>query len=148
MAKPISRSVFGSDAHQFTDTVYKTPPCAWRGCHHDRWNETPVCLAHALAIVGRVQDDLADFGPEGPPPKPLQGYVYYLMIGPSTVKIGTTTDLKSRLNQLRSDPQYVVAIEPGGRDVERQRHLQFATERIGRRENFRLSETSAPSPRR
>jgi hypothetical protein len=62
------------------------------------------------------------------------------MIGPSTVKIGTTTDLKSRLNQLRSDPQYVVAIEPGGRDVERQRHLQFATERIGRRENFRLSE--------
>ncbi|UTN93588.1 hypothetical protein SEA_OREGANO_75 [Gordonia phage Oregano] len=59
--------------------------------------------------------------------------VYYLMVGPATVKIGTSTDLIRRIATLRTDMQYIVA-------VERQRHREFRTERITRREDFRLTE--------
>ena len=68
------------------------------------------------------------------------GCVYYLMVGPSTVKIGTTVNLAQRIKQLRTDLQYVVALEPGSHTLETQRHREFAVERIGRRENFRLSD--------
>jgi hypothetical protein len=36
--------------------------------------------------------------------------------------------------------QYVVAIELGGWELEHQRHREFSEERIGRREDFRLSD--------
>lgn len=64
-----------------------------------------------------------------------QSVVYYVRIG-EHVKIGTTTNLKARLSTLRVDPDAVLATEPGGYELERQRHREFATERIGRRENF------------
>jgi hypothetical protein len=41
---------------------------------------------------------------------------------------------------MRTDLQYVVAVEWGGRELERQRHLEFATERYGLREDFLLSD--------
>jgi hypothetical protein len=75
--------------------------------------------------------------PEAPTRQP---YVYYLMVGPTTVKIGTTTNLSQRLSGLRTDLQYVVAIEHGSFDTERKRHLEFATERIGNREDFQLTD--------
>lgn len=66
--------------------------------------------------------------------------VYYLRLGPFVVKIGTTTNLHQRVRQLRSEMQYVMATEPGGRDLEHKRHVQFAEERINRRrEDFSLS---------
>lgn len=69
-------------------------------------------------------------------------YVYYLMVGPATVKIGTTRCLPKRIKQLRSELQYVVAIERGGRETEKSRHNQFADERRPgpRREDFMLSD--------
>ena len=64
--------------------------------------------------------------------------VYYVRIG-DHVKIGYTQDLHRRLGDLRLDPDAVMAVEPGGPDLERCRHLQFADERVGRRENFNPS---------
>lgn len=86
-----------------------------------------------MAITGHEQPDQAPPSPEPP------SFVYYLMVGPSTVKIGTTRDLRARLGALRTEKQYIAALELGGQPLEAQRHKQFAAERIGRRENFQLS---------
>lgn len=64
-----------------------------------------------------------------------QSQVYYIRIG-DHIKIGYTQNLKERINGLRVDASDVLATEPGGREKERERHLQFADIRIGRRENF------------
>lgn len=67
--------------------------------------------------------------------------VYYLMTGPTTVKIGYTANLRRRISSLRSELQYVVAVEHGGRGLEQERHRQFAADRRHkRREDFQLSE--------
>lgn len=64
--------------------------------------------------------------------------VYYARIG-DYIKIGYTTRLRNRLRTLRADQ--LLAIEPGGSELEAQRHREFAAERIDlRRENFRASQ--------
>lgn len=110
--------------------------CTWRGCSRGTCLDTPVCLEHAIKIYGRLKDALLV---SAPPIDRAEHFVYYLMIGPSTVKIGTTTGLLKRLTGLRTDLQYVVALERGGHDLETKRHRQFHTERIGLREDFCLS---------
>lgn len=65
--------------------------------------------------------------------------VYYLDLG-DRIKIGFTTNLPERVAALRLDQDVVMATEPGGRDVERRRHEQFADERYGRREDFAPSD--------
>jgi hypothetical protein len=68
-----------------------------------------------------------------------QSQVYYLRIG-DHVKIGYTSNLTRRLQELRLHPSAVLAAEPGGQQLERQRHLLFAAERAGRRrEDFNPS---------
>lgn len=67
-----------------------------------------------------------------------QAVVYYVRIG-DHVKIGTSTNLKMRLSQLRLDADAVLATEPGSYELERQRHREFDAERIGRREDFNPS---------
>jgi Meiotically up-regulated gene 113 len=92
-------------------------------------------------IHGFIRDILAVPLKPADNPRPLaEPFVYYLMVGPTTVKIGSTRNLAERIKQLRSDLQYVVAVESGGFDLERQRHKDFADERIGRREDFQLSD--------
>lgn len=64
--------------------------------------------------------------------------VYYARIG-DYIKIGYSTRLRNRLSSLRVDQ--LLAYEPGSPELERQRHEEFATERIDRRrENFRPSD--------
>lgn len=61
--------------------------------------------------------------------------VYYARIG-NYIKIGYSTRLQDRLKSLRADE--LLAIEPGGFDLEQQRHREFGADRIDeRRENFR-----------
>lgn len=139
-----TRLLSSPDANQFHATTRLS--CAWRGCDEPSFNgDIPVCFVHGVMISDYVLELLRfeDDGTRPPPPGALparQPWVYYLMIGPSTVKIGTTTNLVHRMSSLRTDVQYVVAIERGNFRVEHQRHEQFAAERIGRREDFRLSE--------
>jgi hypothetical protein len=49
--------------------------------------------------------------------------VYYIRFG-GRIKIGTTVSLPSRLSSIPCDE--VLAIEPGGGDIETRRHTQFA----------------------
>lgn len=60
--------------------------------------------------------------------------VYYItrIDKPGLVKIGTTKDMKTRMNELgsRGRAVTVLATEPGDRSLERQRHLQFSAMRV------------------
>lgn len=144
MSKSVSpRPLWGGDAHRHLARAEAV--CLLRGCSTKTFAGLPVCFPHGIYISSHMDDALAAMGalpvPEPPmDPPPVTEWVYYLMVAPSTVKIGTTRAFAQRINGLRTEVQYVVAIERGGRDVERKRHQQFACDRIGRRENFKLSD--------
>lgn len=68
------------------------------------------------------------------------GQVYYVRSG-EWIKIGFTTRLRSRMSELRARPGDLLAVEPGGPELERERHRQFTAERVSkRREDFSRSE--------
>lgn len=69
--------------------------------------------------------------------------VYYLRLPDGRIKIGTSTDVLARLNRHRKrwGNVTVLAIEFGGRNLERQRHLEFAEYLAAGREIF------TPGPR-
>jgi len=146
MAKRTARR-YGPDASRFENLgrvldELAPPRCAWFDCNVPAFDELPVCYTHAMAIYQYVNVGLRAprTGPLRSRPEP-QAYVYYLMLSPTMVKIGTTRSLSQRVNALRSELQYVVAIERGGRDLEHQRHQEFAEERRNsRREDFHLSD--------
>jgi hypothetical protein len=127
------------------------PGCEERACRDIR--TLPLCYEHGLEIArvyeARIMADcqreteaatdrrfrrfLVKQGNEGGDP-----VVYYVRIG-DYIKIGFSTRLRNRLASLRADE--LLAVEPGGPEMERQRHKEFASERIDlRRENFRPSE--------
>lgn len=95
----------------------------------------PICFVHAYLVHRQIDDQLAE---EQTEPERTH-VVYYLAMSPNTVKIGTTGDIKGRMRGLRTDIQYVLAVEPGDHTVEHQRHKEFGPDRIGRREDFRVS---------
>lgn len=64
-----------------------------------------------------------------------QSVVYYVRIH-DHIKIGYTTNVKRRVAELRVNKDAVLATEPGGRELEADRHKQFADIRIGAREDF------------
>lgn len=64
-----------------------------------------------------------------PPEQARQPVVYYLRFG-DRIKIGTTIGLPARLDDVPHD--MLLATEPGGREIERQRHDQLAALRITR----------------
>ena len=141
MSKSTARAPFKSHGSRYAppDAICKSRECLWRDCREPQFLELQVCRFHALIVHKRVNDILspaprADKLPERPE------FVYYLMLRPSALKIGMITCLIQRINSLRTDLQYVVALEVGGRELERQRHKQFAAERFGRREDFHVSE--------
>lgn len=64
--------------------------------------------------------------------------VYYVRRG-KYVKIGTTTNMRQRMRDLM--PDEVLAVEPGGYDLERRLHNHFARIRFSRdREYFKLTD--------
>jgi hypothetical protein len=135
-----------------TDAVVITKQaatCRFGDCKDDCFAGLPVCFVCALMIgkfmrdLMHLEDESPMLGPDEPAEPALrperQAFVYYLMLTPTTVKIGTTRDLKSRIGQHGSELQYVVALELGGRELERHRHDQFPMERHGVREVFTIS---------
>lgn len=121
--------------------------CCWPACEAEPRTDLPVCPRHAERIHAVLHDEWLDklgLGPlpEGvtvPTPLSRPAIVYYLRVGPYAVKIGTTIHLRDRLNALRTEVQHVMAVEPGGYQRESERHKQFAAERLGKREDFRLT---------
>jgi hypothetical protein len=61
--------------------------------------------------------------------------VYYLRFG-DRIKIGTSSNPRSRLAQLRFDE--LLAFERGGREIEQKRHAQFAGARFPGSEWFHV----------
>jgi Meiotically up-regulated gene 113 len=76
----------------------------------------PLCRGHYQGVLG------------SPVPESV---VYYLTHAdrPGLVKIGRTTRLNGRINQLGGKKVTVIATEPGGPELERERHRQFAAMR-------------------
>ena len=121
--------------------------CAWPSCWVETHPALPLCRRHALKtykvmreeyeeLVGTVfpKPDTSDM-----PEREDTSLVYYLRLGPHTVKIGTTKNLTQRICHLRTDMDYLMAVEPGSLELEKRRHGEFAPERLGRREDFRLT---------
>lgn len=108
----------------------------------------PICRGHAEDVFQHMkagvtsQLDLARQAlfsrarRDGPNPD-RPSVVYYVRELDGSIKIGVTQHLDSRLQQLRLLPDALLATEPGGMDVERARHRQFAHLRVGRHERFR-----------
>jgi hypothetical protein len=63
------------------------------------------------------------------------GFVYYLMVG-ERLKIGYSVDVKQRMRAYPPGSE-LLAVEPGDRELETQRHRQFAGSRTDGREWFR-----------
>ncbi len=69
-----------------------------------------------LAAVGEYLDEPRD------PDAPAPGFVYYIRFR-DRIKIGTSSSILGRLSNLPYDE--ILAIEPGGHQLERLRHQQF-----------------------
>jgi hypothetical protein len=99
--------------------------------------ETIAAREREATAQAAAQDALATLQPGtfGDAPGAV---VYYIRRG-KYVKIGTTTNLKQRMRDLM--PDEVLAVEPGGRALERRLHSHFARIRYSRdREYFKLTE--------
>lgn len=59
--------------------------------------------------------------------------VYYIRMSDNRIKIGFTTDLRARAASYCSRPEDILAVEPGGRDREAQRHREFSASRLSPR---------------
>lgn len=118
----------------------------------------PICRSHALKLFIRMRDivgeALADpegmreaveatrlahyddlIGPHLTWVQRRSPQVYYGRLS-DLIKIGTTGFMKQRMHAY--PPGFVVlATEPGGTEVEAQRHRQFTASRVGRGEWFR-----------
>lgn len=131
------------------------PRCIWwedfERCGRQCVEGIPVCHAHGLRIAARMvavvrEKYERESGDEPVPDEidlfadPREAFVYYLMLSPTTVKIGTTRDLPTRIKTHGSELQYVVALERGSYDLERARHDQFPMERHGVKEVFTISD--------
>lgn len=77
---------------------------------------TPYDRMERLADLARVRDA-----------REARSVVYYMRLG-NRIKIGTTTKLELRRQQIQ--PEEVLATEPGGVTVEQERHRQFAHLRV------------------
>jgi hypothetical protein len=107
-------------------------PCALCGSRLGvRWPSGWLCAICEWRAGEPVDGELS------PPRVDIVYYVRY----EDRVKIGTTAHPRHRLRVLWHDQ--VLAFERGDRLVERRRHEQFAQDRFGRTEWFRLSEDLA-----
>lgn len=106
---------------------------AWELAQHYRSILTEQARLEARKLDAKAKDIRAAQRGDGEP-----SLVYYARIG-DYIKIGFSTRLRSRLNSLRVDE--LMAVEPGGYDLEQMRHVEFDADRIDlRRENFRPSD--------
>lgn len=125
--------------------------CCYPGCKADRWVEPdspPFCAKHMIECAYYIARHMAGMyliDPERGHRKPMASteidqiitgpptpsVVYYVRMG-NHVKIGTTTNLEKRMQSfyLDSDPDALLATEPGDVALERQRHVEFRAERV------------------
>lgn len=110
-----------------TSRGYGTKAAAQKGCQSLR-------LAASGATVYTDGELKVDQRPGKPPMLTHDSVIYYVLF-PGCIKVGYTTNLASRLGNYRVavPADSLLAVEPGGRDVEKQRHDQFKQWRLHRR---------------
>ena len=100
----------------------------------------PLCVKHLQKAYLYVKDLIDAHEPQAPAGRPgrqlAPTVVYYIRFG-DRIKIGTSADIWTRVKQVPCDR--LLATEPGGFDVERERHVQF--------KKFRLNANSEVVPR-
>lgn len=120
--------------------------CVHPGCYaapqQDYEFVIPLCMNHLMKVLARSEmilnrakrDYLVKNQGRRVPVKREIGHgqfhgsvVYYVQFN-GRIKIGFTTNLEERLTVIPHDR--VLAVEPGGCEVERKRHRQFADERV------------------
>ena len=122
--------------------------CTALGCKADvdeRFYPSMTCIKHAVKLAAAVEVHkefiqgwvrniaAAEFpAPEAPPKRHC---VYYMQFADG-IKIGTTHSLGTRLRTFCLPDSALLAVEPGGFDIERSRHEFFKESRIGRSEVF------------
>ena len=116
-----------SDAEQFLHLLGGTF-CMVPKCGHSAFTEPPVLLCR-----DHVDMVLVQLGRQRPAVHPE--LVYFIRNG-SRVKIGWTTNLKSRLSSLSLPADAVALTIPGGPDTEKMMHRRFAAARVARTEWF------------
>lgn len=112
--------------------------CCWPKCGRPRTPDLPLCTAH-ITVVRKYNPGPRPVGKVAAEPKPQKPpVVYYLQMG-DIIKIGFTTNLATRV---RTYPPHaeVLAIEPGGREVEVERHQQFKAHLTAGNEWFRMGD--------
>lgn len=132
--------------------------CCYPGCSAERFEQPdapPFCGKHliecglyiakhmsSMNLLDPDRQDRSALAPDTPVGQ-HQAVVYYVRLG-NHVKIGTTNNLDQRLRDLyvHADPSALLACEPGDRTLERERHHQFAAERV-----YSNRELFNPSPR-
>lgn len=72
-------------------------------------------------------------------PTKAANVVYYVRFE-KHIKIGTARSLKKRMAAMSLHPDSILAVEPGDRVIEKQRHAMFGAERYQRSELFEPSE--------
>lgn len=130
------------------ESHYREVGLRWISANIDTVREAVLATPAREVVLADAQRRVAiDRLAERPPREPgdESGWiVYYIrMRGSERVKIGTTSNLRLRMETLRADGADLLATEPGGYTVELRRHRQFAEERYGRREEFALSDRLA-----
>lgn len=131
--------------------------CCWPACRESVYDDPaspPFCGVHLVrcaAFVSQVLDINLFTGQQGFRADQMRreqklaaaSVVYYVRLG-RHVKIGTTVNLKQRIESFRTvyplEDVELLAAEPGGPSLERERHRQFGEERISaKRELFNPS---------
>lgn len=115
-------------------TLRPLPVCQACGIKIAVLHANDATLWHAVQAEGRREREAAQHVRQNG--RPGEALVYYVRLDEDRIKIGFTSKLRDRLRGLRVHPSALLAIEPGGRDVEKARHEQFATERLSRFEDF------------
>lgn len=114
------------------------------------FTQLPLCRVHLFqAAVNYTAFSEAEPEAEDPPERleylrkrdalRRSPAVYYIQMN-ENIKIGTTIDLSRRLADFSARSKDLLAVEPGGKPRERERHLQFGNDRVDRGELF------VPSP--
>lgn len=90
----------------------------------------PICARHAIRVYTVLHATLREAQGRHVRKNKGNGIVYYIQMSSGNVKIGYTTNLHKRLQALSVLPEHVLATEPGGRALEKERHEQFTHLRV------------------
>lgn len=107
--------------------------CVWSGCSgRPDMGEVPLCFDHYYTVINHWRapakrraeaKDKLDRGGKLTTSDPAPGWLYYVQVG-DLIKIGYAQNVRARLTAYPPNT-VLLAVEPGTRRLERERHLNF-----------------------